>query len=235
MQPDGCVLARAVTRDKIDAVRMPHPMVQLVSVQVGRPRDMRDDDPWVSAIFKDVVSGGVRLNATNLVGDQQADLSVHGGPDKAVCVYSADHLPFWRETLVRNDMTTGAFGENFSLTGVTEDDVCIGDVYEVGTAVVQISQPRSPCWKLARKWWRLDLPKIVVQEGKTGWYFRVLRTGDVAAGQELRRIDREYPQWTITEANRLAYARKTGELRAERHRFAECEALSAAWRASMGD
>jgi MOSC domain-containing protein YiiM len=208
-------------------------MVKLVSVQVGRPREMGEGEPWVSAIFKNVVNGIVRLNATNLVGDEQADLSVHGGADKAVCAYSADHLPFWRETLDRNDMVAGAFGENFSLTGVGEDGVCIGDVYEIGTAVVQISQPRSPCWKLGRKWSRLDLPKIVVREGKTGWYFRVLQTGDVEAGQELRRIERPYPQWTITEANRLAYARKTGELREERRRFAECPALSAAWRASM--
>jgi MOSC domain-containing protein YiiM len=208
-------------------------MVKLVSVQVGRPREMREGEPWVSAIFKHVVDGGIRLNRTNLVGDEQADLSVHGGPDKAVCAYPADHLPFWREALARADIVTGAFGENFSLTGVSEDDVCIGDVFEIGTAVVQVSQPRSPCWKLGRKWSRLDLPKIVVREGKTGWYFRVLETGDVEAGQELRRIERPYPQWTVTEANRLAYAKKTGELREERLRFAECTALSGAWRASM--
>lgn len=208
-------------------------MIKLLSVQVGRPREMSAGEPWVSAIFKEAVSGAIQVHATNLANDQQADLSVHGGPDKAICAYSADHLPFWRAALDRPDMVAGAFGENFSLTGVTEDDVCIGDVYEVGTVIVQVSQPRSPCWKLGRKWSRLDLPKIVVREGKTGWYFRVLQIGSVEAGQELRRIERAYPEWTIAEANRLAYARKTGELRKERRRFADCPALSAAWRASM--
>jgi MOSC domain-containing protein YiiM len=211
---------------------MKTPMPKLLSVQVGRPRERFDDEVWVSAIFKDVVSGPIRLEATNLAGDEQADLRVHGGPDKAVCVYPADHLPFWRETLGRSDMAPGAFGENFSVTGLVEADVCVGDVFAVGSAVVQVSQPRGPCWKLGRKWSRLDLPKIVIAEGKTGWYLRVLQAGEVEAGQDLRRIDRQYPEWTIVEANRLAYA-KAGELRAERLRFAECSALSAAWRTSM--
>jgi len=207
-------------------------MATLVSVQVGRPRERVDDDVWVSAIFKDVIAGPVRLARTNLEGDEQADLRVHGGPDKAVCVYAADHLPFWRTTLQREDVAPGAFGENFSVSGLVEDQVCIGDIYEIGSASVQVSQPRSPCWKLGRKWARPDLPKIVIREGKTGWYVRVLQPGEVEAGQELRLVQRAYPEWTITEANRLAYA-KEGKLRAERHRFAECPALSVAWRASM--
>jgi MOSC domain-containing protein YiiM len=207
-------------------------MAKLVSVQVGRPRERFDDDVWVSAIFKDVVHGAIRLDSTNLAGDEQADRRVHGGPDKAVCVYSADHLPFWRVALERGDMEPGAFGENFSVAALIESDVCIGDVFEVGTAIVQVSQPRSPCWKLGRKWSRLDLPKIVIREGKTGWYLRVLQPGDVEAGQELRRVERPFPEWTITEANRLAYA-KAGDATADRFRFSECHALSTAWRASM--
>jgi MOSC domain-containing protein YiiM len=208
-------------------------MATLVSVQVGRPRERFDEDVWISAICKDAVTGSVHLNEVNLAGDEQADLVAHGGPDKAVCAYAADHLSFWRQTLGRDDVAPGAFGENFSVIGLVEADVCIGDIFEVGTAVVQVSQPRSPCWKLGRKWARLDLPKIVIREGKTGWYFRVLRPGDVEAGQQLRRVERPYPEWTITEANRLAYAKRSDDVRAERHRFAECAALSAAWRASM--
>src|SRR6478672_5427449 len=96
----------------------------LASVQVGRPRERFDEDVWLSAIFKDVVDGPVRLGLTNLDGDEQADLRSHGGPDKAVCVYAADHLPFWRATLGREDIAYGAFGENFSVTGLVEDQVC---------------------------------------------------------------------------------------------------------------
>jgi MOSC domain-containing protein YiiM len=208
-------------------------MPMLVSVQVGRPQERFDDGVWVSAIFKDPVQGTVRLESTNLDGDEQADPRVHGGPDKAVCVYSADHLPFWRVALDRHDVGPGAFGENFSVTGLIEADVCVGDVFEVGTAVVQVSQPRGPCRKLGRKWARLDLPKMVLAEGKTGWYLRVLQPGDVEAGQEVRRIDRAYPEWTLTEANRLAYAKQTPQVTADRLRFSECAALSGAWRASM--
>jgi MOSC domain-containing protein YiiM len=205
----------------------------LASVQVGRPRERFDEDIWISAIFKDVIDGPVRLGLTNLDGDEQADLRVHGGPDKAVCVYGLDHLPFWRATLAREDIAAGAFGENLSVTGLVEDQVCIGDVFEIGTAVVQVSQPRAPCWKLGRKWGRIDLPKIVIREGKTGWYFRVLQPGDVEAGQELRLVRRPYPEWTITEANRLAYAKTDVAVMRDRLRFSECPALSAAWRASM--
>jgi MOSC domain-containing protein YiiM len=208
-------------------------VARLVSVQVGRPRERFDEDVWRSAIFKEAVDGPVHLGLTNLDGDEQADLRSHGGPDKAVCVYAIDHLPFWRATLGREDMAAGAFGENFSVTGLVEDRVCIGDVFEIGTASVQVSQPRSPCWKLGRKWARLDLPKIVVSEGRTGWYFRVLRPGDVEAGEELRLVQRTYPEWTVTEANRLAYAKADAALTGDRLRFSECPALSAAWRASM--
>jgi MOSC domain-containing protein YiiM len=208
-------------------------MAKLLSVQVGRPRERFEGDMWVSAIFKEVVDGAIHLHSTNLDGDEQADLRVHGGPDKAVCVYSADHLPFWRVTLGRDDVGPGAFGENFSVAGVSEADVCIGDVFQVGTAVVQVSQPRGPCWKLGRKWARLDLPKVVIKEGKTGWYLRVLQPGDVEAGQEVGLVGRTYPEYTITEANRLAYAKADSALIEARLRFSECTALSAAWRASM--
>jgi MOSC domain-containing protein YiiM len=175
----------------------------------------------------------VRLEELDLDGDEQADLTVHGGRDKAVCVYSADHFPFWRQTLARPDLAAGAFGENFTVTGIAEATVCLGDVYEVGDAVVQVSQPRAPCWKLGRKWERLDLPKLVLREGRTGWYFRVLEPGTVAPGQTLQLRDRPYPSWTIAQVNRLAYAKKGDGLQDERRALAECPALADAWRPSL--
>ncbi len=120
------------------------------------------------------------LGVEGLAGDQQANRRVHGGPDKAVCVYSADHAAWWRETLGAPEWGAGAVGENFTVDGQTETSVCLGDIYDVGSARVQVSQPRSPCRTLARRWQRPDLPKRVVQSGRSGWYLRVLRVGRVA-------------------------------------------------------
>ena len=147
------------------------------------------------------------LSSTNLAGDGQADLKVHGGPDKAVCVYSADHYPFWRQELGVQECGPGWFGENFSVEGQRETDVAVGDTYRIGTAVVQISQPRAPCWKLGRRWHRLDMPKLVVQSGRTGWYLRVLETGDVECGDALTLLDRPFSRWTIDAVNAVAYSR----------------------------
>ena len=135
----------------------------IVSVNVGRPIDIQNGtETWTSGIFKSAVSGPVRLAAENLDGDQQADLRVHGGPDKAVCVYSADHYPYWREQLGVQECGPGWFGENFSVEGQNEGTVSIGDTFRVGTVIVQVSQPRAPCSKLGRRWNRLDMPKLVI-------------------------------------------------------------------------
>jgi len=205
----------------------------LLSLQVGRPRAFDGDEPWVTSIHKQPVAGPRHLGPLNLADDEQADLTVHGGPDKAVCAYSADHFGFWRDTLGRPDLGPGAFGENFTLTGVVEASICLGDICEVGAAVVQVSQPRSPCWKLGRRWARLDLPKLVLREGRTGWYFRVLQPGIVEAGQEMEVRDRPYPQWTIAEVNRVAYAKRTPAILEERHALATCPALAESWRLDL--
>ena len=121
------------------------------------------------------------------------------------------------------------------MSGLDETTVCLGDVFAIGTVLVEVSQPRSPCWKLGRKWDRLDLPKLVLRAGKTGWYFRVRQPGVVAPGQDIRLVDRPCAQWTITEVNRVAYAKKTADMRAARRELASCPALSASWRADLGD
>jgi MOSC domain-containing protein YiiM len=208
-------------------------LIRLLSVQVGKPRVIFERNPWASAFFKTPVQGPVWLRATNLDGDEQADLRVHGGPDKAVCVYSADHLDAWRRELGLADMTYGAFGENFSITGQTEPDVCIGDTYRLGGTIVEVSQPRGPCWKLGRRWNMTDLPKRVLEAGRTGWYVRVKQEGQVEAGQDLVLIDRPYPQWTIPRTNELAY-RKRAEIDLDAvAALAACEALAQSWRASL--
>jgi MOSC domain-containing protein YiiM len=205
----------------------------LVSVNVGLPKAMMQPQPWTSSIFKEPVAGPIALSLVNLEGDRQSDLSVHGGPDKAVCVYSADHIDAWRRELNEPAWGVAAAGENFTVAGLIEPTVCLGDVFEIGTAVVQISQPRSPCSKFARKWGRLDLPKRVLASGRTGWYFRVLTPGTVEAGQSFVLRERPYPQWTVARVNDVYYAPVARRDLAARAELAECAALAEAWRDSL--
>lgn len=210
----------------------------LVSIQVGLPKTHGHPDgidpmdrPWTSGIFKEAVAGPVMLSRTNLAGDRQADLENHGGTDKAVNAYAWEHYPFWQETLGIEKLPSGAFGENFTTAGLLEDAVCIGDVFQVGEAVVQISQPRQPCWKLARRWRIKDLALQVQESGRTGWYFRVLEEGAVEAGNALTLIERRYPEWTIAAANDVMH-RRTTDLDAARA-LAACPDLSVSWKRSL--
>jgi MOSC domain-containing protein YiiM len=212
--------------------------LMLVSLQVGLTRmhghaDAAEamDREWTSGFYKSPVSGPVWLGTTNLAGDGQADLENHGGPDKAVNAYPSEHYPGWREELQLDVLPFGAFGENFTLGGLTETTIAIGDVFEVGGAIVQVSQPRQPCWKLARRWRIKDLAARVIQTGRTGWYFRVLQGGYVAAADALQRIERPHPEWTIAAANDVMYHRR--EDRDVTAALSECPALSASWRAAL--
>jgi MOSC domain-containing protein YiiM len=180
----------------------------LISVQVGRPRLLGTDvglplplkRPWRSAFIKEPVTGPILLRSTNLDGDEQADPRVHGGPDMAVLCYSAEHYAQWRLELGIPELGPGGFGENFTIAGQDELSVCIGDVYEVGGAQVQVSQPRGPCYKISYRWRRPDLLGLVEANGRHGWYVRVLREGAMEAGQEIRLLDRPNPLWTIRRA-----------------------------------
>lgn len=192
---------------------MPAPFVQ--SVQVGLPRALGVagsadpmDRPWTSGFFKGPVAGPVRVTTTGLVGDGQADLVNHGGAEKAVLAYSARHYESWRAELNLPEMPFGAFGENLSVAGLTEDDVCIGDVWGCGGVTLEVSQPRQPCWKLVRRWRVKDLPARVVETGRSGWYLRVLREGELQAGDPLVLHSRPNPDWTVRRAHRVMHSRK---------------------------
>ena len=187
---------------------------RVVSIQVGRPRHFDGEHPWTTSFFRPTVTAPVRLGRGSSEGDAVADPSVHGGPDKAVCAYSADNFPGWRQVLARDDVGAGAFGENFTITGLTELDVAIGDQFQIGDAIVEVSQPRGPCWKLGRRWERPDLPKLVVASGRSGWYFRVQREGVVAANDAITLVERAHPEWTVARVNDVTYrSRDRGALR----------------------
>lgn len=189
------------------------------------------DKTWESGFCKDPQAGRCWLRYQGFRGDEQADRRNHGGPDKAVCVYPVEHYAFWRDRLARPDLAPGAFGENLSVDHLLEPDVCIGDVFSVGEALVQVSQPRQPCWKLARRWRVEDLAVQAEQLGFTGFYFRVLRHGWVQSGDALIRRERLFPQWTIEACNQVMHHRKTDHAAARV--LSECPALSASWKDSL--
>ncbi len=214
------------------------PTVVLSSIQVGEPQTLGRadaDDPfereWTTAIFKQPVRGAVSVGRTGIEGDGQADLSVHGGPDKAICAYAGEHYPAWQAELDLPDFGFGAFGENFTVDGANEQTVCLGDVYEVGTSVVEVSQPRQPCWKLARKWRIKTLTARVAETGLTGWYFRVLEPGDVEAGATFTLVDRPHPDWSLARANDVMHHRKQDAEAAAA--LAALPPLAESWRATL--
>lgn len=196
-------------------------MATILSIQVGLPKTMIYANPqdgraesWRSAIYKEAVSGAVWAGHTDLAGDGQADLRVHGGVDKAVYAYPAEHYPLWRDELGLPDMAFGAFGENLTVSGLLEAEVCIGDVFQVGEARLQISQPRGPCWKLARRWAIRGLEKSFSVTGRTGFYLRVLQEGYITPGAALERIECPAPQWTVLRAHRLLEGARSDPLAA---------------------
>jgi MOSC domain-containing protein YiiM len=212
--------------------------MNLISVNVGLPRTLGNpaatepfEQEWTSAIYKDPVAGPVYLSGTNLVGDKQADLKNHGGYDKAVNAYPLEHYAFWQAELDLTSIPHGGFGENFTTRGLVEDAVFIGDIYQVGSALVQVSQPRQPCWKLARRWQIKDLAPRVIEAGRTGWYFRVLQEGTVEAGNPVQLVERQQSTWSITEANNVMYHRKLDH--DAPRALANCPTLSMAWREAL--
>ena len=211
--------------------------MRVESIQVGKPKTLAPD--WTSAIFKQTVTGPVFLDKNNLQGDKQADLSVHGGADKAVNVYPIEHYSYWRQRArfpLRRRINlpypcNGAFGENFTVSGLLESEVCIGDTYEVGSVIVQVSQPRQPCWKLARKFNQAKLPSWIQNTSKTGWYFRVLQEGQVESLNQFKLIERNNSTWSVQRANQLMYAAQKNQH--EITSILKCKELSDSWRKAL--
>ncbi len=156
-----------------------------------------------TGIFKNPVSGSIRMKTLGLDGDEQADLTVHGGPDKAVYLYPGEHYPYWREQYPEIKMPWGMFGENLTAEGLLEDEVNIGDKFRIGSVKVVVTQPRMPCYKLAMKFDRNDIIKKFLVSGRSGLYFKVLEEGDIQAGDEINLISRDENKVSIKDVVRI--------------------------------
>ena len=201
----------------------------LISVNVGLPRMvMNNGDPVSTGIFKEPVSGRVTLRTLNLDGDRQADLSVHGGPTKAVYVYPSEHYDYWRQELTEMKLPWGMFGENFTTTGLFESELNIGDKFQVGSAVVMVTEPRMPCYKLGIKFGRPDIVKKFLASERSGFYLAVLEEGEVGAGDQIELIERSKRNVKVSDIA-LLYTREKHNIELLR-RAIEVEALPDSWK-----
>jgi MOSC domain-containing protein YiiM len=212
-----------------------HRVLTVDAVLTGKVAPLGDEGlNKTSAIAKTPVEGRVWLGETGLEGDQQAEIKVHGGPEKALHHYPFDHYASWRREwqsgasgLARLDQP-GAFGENVSTSGLTEADVCVGDVYRIGGAIVQVSQPRQPCWKLNLRFARADMSRAVQNSRRTGWYYRVLEAGDIGAGDTIERLARPHARWSVERLLRVLYVDRDDRQALEG--MVQLDTLSASWR-----
>jgi MOSC domain-containing protein YiiM len=182
--------------------------MKLISVNVGRPRLVQSNGETVStAIYKDAETGPVQVAKLNLDGDRQADLNVHGGVNKAVYAYPVEHYEFWRERYPDFPWQWGAFGENLTVEGILEGDLHVGDQVAIGSVLLTVTQPRTPCFKLGIKFGTNRILKEFLESGRSGFYFSVAREGELEAGDEIRVIPAGAGQITIAEANHLMVAK----------------------------
>lgn len=208
--------------------------MQLLGIYRGRSKVLKAGRPK-SAISKSPVQGSVNVNLSGLEGDQQADLRLHGGPDKAIHYYPAEHYSYWNEhlrsTLSGRQFAIGDFGENFSAFGLLEEAVCIGDVFRIGGCEVQITQGRTPCWKLNEHTRIPDMARSFVETGRTGWYLRVVSTGTVCSGDRIELLHRPNPRFSVRDVTWARLARNPELLRSEK--LSEVAHLSSGWATSF--
>lgn len=203
--------------------------MELLSVHVSGVREITHRGRQVTTgIFKEPVEGRVHLGKLNLDGDAQADLRGHGGPNRAVYAYSIENYDHWKKELGRDDFGHAQFGENFTVTEMLEDRVCVGDVFQVGGARVQVTQPRVPCFKLAIKMGDPGIVKKFLQSCRVGFYLRVLQEGEVGAGDRIELIESDPERMTVQEICHLYYFDL--ENLDDRRRALRIEALSPGWR-----
>ncbi len=234
--------ANLLVSQRVSLIPLMRIMAKLISLNVGLARTTPATEPpfnreWTSGIWKDPVEGKHFLSIPKtkrtpaLAGDQQQDPRYHGGPDNAINVYPIEHYERWRKHLHLAKLGFGAFGENITSEGLTEASVCVGDSFAVGDAILQITQPRQPCWKLAWKWKAKDFVKDLVQAGTTGWYMRVLKEGTIQTGDTITLLERLHPDWTIDRLNGAMLDRWLDtEIARE---LIEMQELSNSWRATF--
>lgn len=189
------------------------------------------DRPWESGMFKSVTEDPVWLSRTGLKGDEVADKINHGGPEKAVFAYPVQHYEQWQKELNLDAIDIGGMGENMAVLNLDELTVCIGDTYRWGEAIIQVSQPRRPCWKPARRFRVIDFALRIQASGRTGWYFRVLKEGYVRAGLKLELLKRPCPGWTIAACNEVMYGQTDDLIKVAE--LASCEWLAPNWKRSL--
>jgi MOSC domain-containing protein YiiM len=202
--------------------------MKLLSVNVGLPREIEWNGRIVrTSIFKEPVTGRVPVAKLNVSGDQQSDLTVHGGPDKAVYAYPSEHYPFWRSKLPDMELPWGVFGENFSTEGLFED-TRIGDRFRIGSAEFVVTQPRMPCYKLGIRFNRPDMVKRFLQSGRTGFYFAVVAEGEVAAGDSIELLERDKHNIPVADIVNLYRGDEANQELL--HRVTELPSLPSSWR-----
>ena len=210
-----------------------HPIedvMKIVSVNVGIPRQIVSGGRSVmTGIYKCPVHHRVKVGALNLEGDRQADLSVHGGPDKAVYAYPREHYDFWRHEFPGIDMPWGMFGENLTLEGLLEDNAHIGDRFRMGTAVLMVTQPRLPCYKLGIRFDRDDFPDLFLASRRTGFYFVVIEEGELGEGDTLDPVHREANRVSIADLLRIEYGHEGTDIHLI-ERALKVETLTPGWR-----
>jgi len=203
--------------------------MKLLSVNIGKPRGVPCQGKLVrTGIYKEPVSGAVMANELGLEGDGQADLSVHGGKDKAVYAYPHEHYAYWADELGRDDFVFGQFGENLTVEGLLESDLAVGDRLRIGDALLEVSQPRSPCLKLGIRMRQADFPKRFVASGKSGFYLRVIESGSLSAGDPIEHLQGGQGLPTLSELLDAYY--HVGDHVELVKRAIDTPALSQAWR-----
>jgi MOSC domain-containing protein YiiM len=199
----------------------------LQSVQVGTPHRYGAENAWRTSFFREPSGQPRWLYTTHLEGNRQADTKNHGRLHQAVLLYAAEHYPLWREELNRPEIGPGGFGENFTVQGLSEQTACIGDIYAIGEAHIQVTGPRYPCWKVERRWDMPGLTDRVAATGRTGWYCRVLHEGLIEPGAAIHLVERPYPQWSMALINDLGHSRNKDIATAQA--LAACPLLHEFW------
>lgn len=201
-------------------------MPSITSINVGTVQIYTDD--WTTAFFKNPVDGRVWVSELCVDGDEQHHKKYHGGTFRPILAYCSEHYKAWNDELSM-DFPYGGFAENFTISGLDENTVCLGDIFWVGdTLKIQVSQPRLPCDQISMRWNMPELTKLVKQSGRTGWYMSVLEEGYAEAGMPITLQDRPYPEWTIANVHNI-YQRRT-RMPEEALKLADCEALETGWR-----